>query len=69
MVIACLCASPFCAKPRVFLKYDSVHSECTPVIKKGSGLINSVFWMRKLKCPQLTGKYHSTPDSRSCPIA
>lgn len=39
--------------PNVFLKYNSVNSECTPVIRKGAGLINSVLWMRKLAMSSL----------------
>lgn len=48
MIIACVYAGPFFMKPNVFSKYDSVNSKCTPVIRKGAGLINSVLWMRKL---------------------
>lgn len=48
MIIACVYAGPFFMKPDVFLKYDSVNSECTLMIRKGTGLINSILWMRKL---------------------
>lgn len=40
MIIACIYAGPFLMKPNVFLKYDSVHSKCTPVIREDAGLIN-----------------------------
>ena len=33
IIIACIYAKPFFMKPNVFLKYESVNSECTPVTR------------------------------------
>ena len=33
IIIACIYAEPFFMKPNVFLKYESVNSECTPVTR------------------------------------
>lgn len=50
-----LCRS-FPYEAQCVLKYDSVNSKCTPVIRKDAGLINSVLWMRKLTMPSVDGK-------------
>lgn len=47
IIIACIYAESFFMKPNVFLKYESVNSECTPVTRKRASLINSVLWMRR----------------------
>lgn len=56
MIIACIYAGLFLMEPNVFLKYDSVNSKCTPVMRNGAGLINSVLWMRKLTMSSADGK-------------
>ena len=33
IIIGCIYAKPFFMKPNVFLKYESVNSECTPVTR------------------------------------